>query len=80
MTLQLWNFASGKLRKIDSPALWRNSGGRRQFRVTIARLVLGSIPGCNLRERNFGGVQNHTKECTGVSEMITLHQYNMDLA
>ena len=64
----------------QAPPLWRNSRGRRQFRVTIGRLVLGSIPGCDLRERNFGGVQNHTKECTGVSEMITLHQYNRGLA
>ena len=42
--------------------LWRNSGGRRRFRVTIGRLVVGSIPGRDLRERNFGGAQNHNKE------------------
>ena len=27
------------------PPSWRNSGGRRRFRVTIGRLVAGSIPG-----------------------------------
>ena len=46
---------------VASP-LWRNSGGRRRFRVTIGRLVVGSIPGRDLRERNFGGAQNHNKE------------------
>ena len=45
--------------------LWRNSGGRRRFRVTIGRLVVGSIPGRDLRERNFGGAQNNTKEWCG---------------
>ena len=45
-----------------APPLWRNSGGRRWFRVTIGRLVVGSIPGRDLRERNFGGAQNHIKE------------------
>ena len=28
-----------------APPLWRNSGRRRQFRVTIGCLVAGSIPG-----------------------------------
>ena len=48
--------------KVAASPLWRNSGGRRRFRVTIGRLVVGSIPGRDLRERNFGGAQNHNKE------------------
>ena len=58
-------FEKTEIQSCAASPLWRNSGGSRRFSVTIGRLVVGSIPGRDLRERNFGGAQNHTKEWCG---------------